>query len=117
MATGEAAGFWSRAMFVLGGIVADIVRQLMGNENRKALYWAYPFLVLGNMGWVIRLWTTAQWYYDGALEEMGQAYADGIAKLQNPGSLILCIVLTAAIAVLGIWLSDKVDKKSSNLLK
>ena len=113
MATGEATGFWSRAMFVLGGLVADIVRQLVSNESRKALYWAYPFLVLGNMGWVIRLWTTPQWYYEGALEEMGKAYADGIAKLQNPSSLILCIVLTAAVAVLGIWLCGKVDKKKA----
>jgi hypothetical protein len=116
MATGEAAGFWSRAMFILGGLVADIVRQLVGNDSRKALYWAYPFLVLGNMGWVIRLWTTPQWYVDGALEEMGQAYADGIAKLQTPGTLCLCIVLTAAVAVLGIWLCGKVDKKSAKLL-
>ena len=116
-ATGEATGFWSRAMFVLGGLVADIVRQLVGNESRKALYWAYPFLVLGNLGWVIRLWTTPQWYYDGALDEMGQAYADGIAKLQTPGHLIAVIVLTAAMAVLAIWLYGKVDKKSVQLLK
>ena len=117
MATGEATGFWSRAMFVLGGLVADIVRQLMGNENRKTLYWAYPFLVLGNLGWVIRLWTTPQWYVDGALEEMGQAYANGIAKLQTPGHLVAVIVLTVAIAILAIWLCSKVDKKSANLLK
>ena len=104
-------------MFVLGGIVADIVRQLIGNDSKKALYWAYPFLALGNLGWVIRLWTTPQWYVDGALDEMGQAYADGIAKLQTPGHLIAVIVLTAAMAVLAIWLCGKVDKKSMNLLK
>ena len=117
LVTGEATGFWSKAMFVLGGIVADVVRLLMGNGSRKALYWAYPFLALGNMGWVIRLWTTPQWYVDGALDEMGQAYADGIAKLQTPGHLIAVIVLTAAMAVLAIWLCGKVDKKSMKLQK
>ena len=117
LVTGEATGFWSKAMFMLGGIIADVVRQLMGNHSRKALYWAYPFLALGNLGWVIRLWTTPQWYVDGALDEMGQVYADGIAKLQTPGHLIAVIVLTAAMAVLAIWLCGKVDKKSANLLK
>ena len=117
LVTGEATGFWSKAMFVLGGIVADIVRQLIGNYSKKALYWAYPFLALGNLGWVIRLWTTPQWYVDGALDEMGQAYADGIARLQTPGHLIAVIVLTAAMAVLAIWLCGKVDKKSKKLMK
>ena len=116
LVTGEATGFWSKAMFVLGGFVADIVRQLIGSDSRKALYWAYPFLALGNLGWTIRLWTTPQWYVDGALDEMGQAYADGIAKLQTPGHLIAVIALTAAMAVLAIWLCGKVDKKSAKLL-
>lgn len=117
LASGEAAGFWSKAMFVLGGIVADVVRQLMGNHSKKALYRAYPFLALGNLGWVIRLWTTPQWYIDGALDEMGQAYADGIARLQTPGHLIAVIILTAAVAVLAVWLCGKADKKSTTMLK
>ena len=116
LATGEATGFWSKAMFVIGGLVADVVRLLMGNGSRKALYWAYPFLAIGNMGWIIRLWTTPQWYVDGALDEMGQAYADGISKLQTPGHLIAVIALTAAMAILAIWLCGKVDKKSAKLL-
>ena len=117
LASGEAAGFWSKAMFVLGGIVADVVRQLMGNHSKKALYRAYPFLALGNLGWVIRLWTTPQWYIDGVLDEMGQAYADGIARLQTPGHLIAVIILTAAVAVLAVWLCGKADKKSTTMLK
>ena len=35
---------------------------------------------------------------------MGQAYADGIEKLQIPGILCLCIDLIAVVAVLGIRL-------------
>ncbi|MBQ3438697.1 MAG: MptD family putative ECF transporter S component, partial [Bacteroidales bacterium] len=50
------------------------------------------------------------------VEEMGQAYAEGIKALQTPGHLVAVIVLTAAIAILGIWLCTKVDKKSSKLL-
>ena len=91
------------------------VRLLMGNNSRKALYCAYPFLAIGNLGWVVRLWSDKQWYYEGAIGEMGQAYADGIAKLQTTGHLVAVIVLTAAVAALGIWLCGKVDKKSSKL--
>ena len=114
---GEAPGFWSKAMFVIGGLVADIVRQLLGNNSKKALYCAYPFLALGNLGMMIRLWTMPQWYYDGAIDEMGQTYADGIAALQHTWVLVLCIVLTVAVAALSVWLAGKVDKKSAELLK
>ena len=64
----------------------------------------------------IRLWSDKQFYYDGAVEEMGQAYAEGIKALQTPGHLTTVIVLTAAVAVLGVCLCTKVDKKSSKLL-
>ena len=117
LATGEAAGFLSKAIIVAGGIIADVVKLIVGNASKKGLYAAYPFLAIGNIGWIVNLWTRPQWYIDGAVEEMGQTYADGIAKLQNPGILCLCIVLTAAVAVLGIWLCGKVDKKSAKLLK
>ena len=116
LVTGEATGFLSKAIIVAGGLLADVVRLLVGNASKKSLYFAYPFLAVGNIGWIVNLWTRPEWYIDGAVEEMGQAYADGIAKLQNPGILCLCIVLTVAVAVLGIWLSSKVDKKSAKLL-
>ena len=100
-----------------GGLLADIVRQLTDNSSRKALFCAYPLLAIGNIGWVIRLWSDKQFYYDGAVEEMGQAYAEGIKALQTPGHLVAVIVLTAAVAALGIWFCTKVDKKSDKLLK
>ena len=116
LATGEAGGLLSKAIILGGGVLADIVRQFMGNGSRKALYCAYPFLAIGNIGWIIRLWSDKQFYYDGAVEEMGQAYAEGIKALQTPGHLVAVIVLTAAIAVLGIWLCARTDKKSAKLL-
>ena len=117
LATGEAGGLLSKAIILGGGILADIVRQLTGNSSRKALFCAYPLLAIGNIGWVIRLWSDKQFYYDGAIEEMGQAYAEGIKALQTPGHLVTVVVLTAAVAVLGIWLCGRVDKKSDKLLK
>ena len=42
--------------------------------------------------------------------------AEGIKALQTPGHLVAVIVLTAAVAVLGIWLCARTDKKSAKLL-
>ena len=117
LATGEAGGLLSKAIILGGGILSDIVRHFAGGSSTKALYCAYPFLAIGNIGWIIRLWSDKQFYYDGAVEEMGQAYAEGIRALQTPGHFVAVIVLTAAVAVLGIWLCNKIDKKSSNLIQ
>ena len=78
---------------------------------------AYPLLAIGNIGWIIRLWSDKQWYYDGAVSEMGQAYAEGIKALQTTGHLVAVIVLTAAVAILSIWLCAKIDRKSEKLFK
>lgn len=115
--TGEASGFLSKALILAGGILSDCIRLWLGNDTRKALYAAYPVLAIGNIGWIISLWTQPQWYFNGAAEEMGQAYADGIATLQHPWILILCVVLTAGVAVVCVWLAGLVDKKSTKLLK
>ena len=115
--TGEASGFLSKDLILAGGILADCVRLWLGIDTRKALYASYPVLAIGNIRWIVNLWTRPQWYVDGAAEEMGQAYADGIAALQHPLVLVLCVVLTAGVAVLSIGLAGKVDKKSAKLLK
>ena len=114
--TGEASGVLSRALILGFGILSDVVRMLMGNASKKALYVAYPLLAIGNIGWVIRLWTEPQWYLEGAAEEMGEAYSQGIAALQTPLHLILVVVLTAAMGVFGIWLCNKGMKKSTDML-
>ncbi len=117
VATGEAKGLQSRSILLVGGVVADLVRLWIGNGSRKSLSAAYPFLAIGSIGWIVRLWATPEWYVEGALDEMGQTYADGIAKLQAPGHLVSAILLTAAVAVLAVWLCGKVDRKSTELLK
>jgi len=116
VATGEAKGSLSRGIMLAGGVVADLVRMLVGNTTKKGLYASYPFLALGSIGWIVRLWATPEWYVQGALEEMGQTYADGIAQLQTPGHLVAVILLTVAVAVLAVWLCGKVDKKSARLV-
>jgi len=115
--TGEASGFLSKAIIIAGGLLSDGFRLWLGNHTKKALHAAYPFLAIGNIGWIVNLWTRPQWYIDGAVEEMGQAYADGIVPLQHPWVLVLCVVLTMSIAAISIYLAGKVDKESAKLLK
>lgn len=116
IATGEAKGFLSRAIFIGFGILSDLARMWMGNGSSKGLSFAYPLLAVGNIGWIIRLWTMPEWYVEGALDEMGESYANGIAALQTPLHLVLVIVLTAAMAVFAIWIAGKTMKKSASLL-
>ena len=116
LATGEATGFLSKAIILGFGVLSDIARQLIGNDKKSALFLAYPLLAVGNIGWIISLWVKPQWYLEGAAEEMGEAYSQGIAALQTPLHLVLVIVLTAAMGVFGIWICNKGMKKSANLL-
>ncbi len=115
IATGESKGALSRIMILAGGILADLVRMWVGNDSKKGMYAAYPLLAIGNIGWVIRIWSTPDWYIQGAIDEMGQTYADGIARMQTPGHLIAVIILTAAVAAISISLCSKVDRKSASL--
>ena len=116
LATGEATGFFSKAIIFASGVLSDIVRLLTGNNKKRSLYIAYPLLAAGNIGWVINLWLKPQWYREGAAEEMGDAYSQGIAVLQTPLHLILVIVLTAAMGVFSIWICNKAMKNSAKLL-
>jgi len=117
LATGEASGWLSKAIILGCGVLSDIVRLILANNTRKGVYAAYPILAIGNIGWVIRLWTEPEWYYQGAINEMGEQYAKDILKLQTTGHLISVIILTAVAAVLAIWLMMKANKRSARLLK
>ncbi|MCR4860046.1 MAG: MptD family putative ECF transporter S component [Bacteroidales bacterium] len=115
--SGEGGGTLSKVVILGGGILSDLVRLVVGNASIKGVRTAYPLLAIGNIGWIISLWTRPEWYYEGAIEEMGAAYADGITALQTTGHLIAVIALTALVAVLAIALCRKADKKSNEMLE
>jgi len=115
-ASGEAGGTLSKVLILGGGILSDVVRLAVNNHTVKGLRAAYPLLAIGNIGWVVNLWAKPEWYHDGAVEEMGEAYAEGITALQTPGHLVAVVVLTAVVAVLAIALCTKADRKSAAML-
>jgi len=116
-ASGEAGGVLSKVIILGCGIISDIVRSLIGNSSKKGLYWAYPILSVGNIGWIIRLWTDPDWYYQGAIDEMGEAYAEGIKALQSPWHLVAAVVITGIVAYVAIRLCAKANPGSADSLK
>lgn len=94
-------------IMLAAGLASDIVRQVMGNKQSKALFCAYPVLSAGVMGWLHPLWTDNQWYHEGAIKEMGADYAEGLMTLSSPLFLCLFVVLTLIAGYIGIRIVEK----------
>lgn len=91
------------ALIVIGfGLASDVLRLF---TNKEGL--AYPLLAIGNLAWILPLWTKPDWYHEGAIEEMGQAYADALMSYSS--ALWFCIALLAIIvmAILGYQLAKR----------
>lgn len=99
-------------IIILAGVLSDIVRHIIGNTLLKAVYVSYPILSLGLVSWNLRLWTDTNWYVAAAVEEMGQAYADGLEVLAHSNILVLVLGAVLCFACLGIRLSQCLMKKS-----
>ena len=98
--------FLQLAICVGCGLLSDVVRMRVKND-----YVTYPILALGNMATILYLWTRKEWYLQGAAAEMGQAYADSLAPLQNV--LWFCTALGALflMAEVGLWIAKKLIKE------
>ena len=104
LVTGE-GDFLTLGIMTAAGVVSDIVRKL---TDRPA--YAYPVLAVGVISWLLPLWTRSQWYHDGAAEELGKDYADGLMLFANWWGLLLVIAVTALMGYLGIRLEAKYIK-------
>ncbi len=71
------------ALMVVAGVVSDAVRQTIGNNLKRGVFFAYPILSLGVIAWLMKLWTDSEWYYQGAVEEIGADYAEGLRALSS----------------------------------
>ena len=89
-------------LMVAAGLVSDTIRQLMGNKSKQAVFFAYPVLSLGVIAWLMKLWIDSEWYYQGAAEEIGIDYAEGLKTLPSVWALFMVIALTLVIAYIAI---------------
>lgn len=119
------SAFWGILMFAMGeyskvivpiflivmALIAELVRKLVGYEKQQGLRLGYACISAGLAGAILPLFFYKDWYYQGAVEEMGSvAYADTLMKLANVPVLILVIVAGFGFGYLGAIISEKIFK-------
>ena len=104
LATGE-GGLPAFAIAIIAGLLSDVLRLFAGNTSKKGTAIAFPVLSLGVIGWILPLWTRTQWYHDGAVEEMGTDYAEGLMPLAQWWVLLLLVIATMVVGYIGIRLA------------
>ncbi len=102
-------------LMVAVGIASDVIRQVIGTTYKRNILLAYPVLPLGILVWLMKLWTDSEWYYQGAAEEIGADYADGLRTLSSIWALLLVIVLTLAAGYIGIRIAAAKMKSGKKL--
>lgn len=103
--------FIQTLLMVAVGIVSDVVRQVIGNTQKRGILLAYPVLPLGIIVWLMKLWTNTEWYYKGAAEEIGTDYAEGLKTLSSPWALALVIILTLVAGYIAVSLIAKHNRR------
>ncbi len=94
--------FVQTLLMVVVGLISDVVRQSIGTIYKRSILLAYPVLPLGILVWLMKLWTASEWYYQGAAEEIGTDYAEGLKTLSSLWALFLVIILVLAAGSLAI---------------
>ena len=107
LATGE-CNLSMALLMLLAGVASDIIRQLIGHATMKGQLLAYPVLSIGVIAWILPLWTRTEWYYQGATEELGANYAEGLMKFASPWGLLVVVLTTAVAGFVGILIAAKV---------
>lgn len=103
--------FTQTLLMVVVGIASDVVRQSIGASYKRSILLAYPVLPLGILVWLMKLWTASEWYYQGAAEEIGADYAEGLKTLSSIWVLFLVIILVLAAGSLAISLVSRMGKR------
>ena len=102
-------------LMVAVGIASDVIRQVIGTTYKRSILLAYPVLTLGIIVWLMKLWTDSEWYYQGAAEEIGVDYAEGLRTLSSIWALLLVIALTFAVGYIGVRIAAAKMKSSKKL--
>lgn len=109
LAMGEIDYIQTILMVVLG-LVSDALRQAIGHGYKRGILLAYPILPLGIIAWLMKLWTATEWYYQGAAEEIGIDYAEGLKTLSSLWALILIIILVFIGGYTAIVITNRIKK-------
>lgn len=92
--------------------LAEVARAYIGRDKQMGLRISYAIASLVAVMQHLIIFTRTDYYYDGAVEEMGSTeYADAIIKFAEPGYFVLLIVLTLVVGYLGAIVSEKIFKE------
>ena len=98
------------SIMLLAGVAADMIRLFFEQNVLKGMSLAYPILSVGVIAWILPLWTRTEWYYQGATEELGVDYANGLMTFASPWGLLLVALTTAIAGFVGIQFAAKIFK-------
>ena len=97
---------FTRLLIIVGfGLVSDLVRLAAKKDCVN-----YPVLALGNIAMIVYMWTRKAWYLQGAVEEVGQSYADAMAPMQSTLWFVIAVVAIVVAAECGILIAKKLIK-------
>ncbi len=99
-------------------ITAELIRKLLGYDTLKGVRWSFLPFAFSFYAYAAHWWTNTADALAAAVEEMPVGYADKMEPvIQNIPILILMLVLTIPVAVLGMFLAEKVLEKQTALLR
>ena len=93
-------------LMVAAGFISDVIRQVLGNNQKTSAFIAYPILPLGVIAWLMQLWNHTEWYCKGAAEEIDADYAEGLKTLSSLWALALVIILVLVAGYIAIRIAS-----------
>lgn len=102
-------------LMVAAGFISDVVRQVLGNNQKISAFIAYPILPLGVIAWLMQLWNHTEWYCKGAAEEINADYAEGLKTLSSLWALALVIILVLVAGHIAIRIAAAKMKSGKKL--
>ncbi|MDO4650307.1 MAG: MptD family putative ECF transporter S component [Eubacteriales bacterium] len=92
-------------------LAAEIIRFCLGYNSQKGVRIGYAIAGLVPACSLLLLWMDKEFYYAGAVEEMGSvAYADGLMAIATPIGLIALIGCTILAGYAGAVVAEKLFK-------
>lgn len=99
-------------LFVVGSIVAEIIRYMRGYDKFKANALGFSFFSLGMAGSPLPIWLYKESFI-AQIKDFGmpEGYISSLEKLASPSMLVSMIVLTLAAGFVGAFLTRILFKK------
>ncbi len=104
-------------VMVIVTVVAEIVRKIFGNDTKKGVRFSFIPFAYSFYAYSAHWWTNTADSVQAAVDEMPEGYADMMEPvIANTIGLVIALILVIPVAILGMWIAEKIMKKQySNL--